>query len=62
MFLSKVWRQVGFLERELQKVNKKNIKMSTMNRAIVEKLASEVRSNREELERTRQKAVNDNDR
>jgi len=60
--LSEVWRQVGFLERELQKVNKKNIKMSTMNRAIVEKLASEVRSNREELERTRQKAVNDNDR
>ncbi|GMH52791.1 hypothetical protein TrRE_jg13572, partial [Triparma retinervis] len=60
--MSELWRQIDFLEGELQKANKKNLTMSSRNRALVEKLAGEVRANRSELEQARQKGVNDGDR
>ncbi|GMI48520.1 hypothetical protein TrCOL_g1377 [Triparma columacea] len=60
--MSELWRQIDFLEVELQKAHKKNLTMSSRNRALVEKLASEVRSNRSELEVARQKGLNDDDR
>ena len=57
--LSELWRQIDFLEGELQKANNKNLRMSSKNRAIVEKLASKVREHQVELEKCRKEGLND---